>query len=90
MRVVVRSGPGEGVSVTTSRSRYRDGDDVLTFLLKVDGETCITFENDMHTGLGISFCDRRSIDGGEGEEEGRESRCDRVCTHFDLCFLFWI
>ena len=74
--------------MTIVRSGYRDGDNGLTFLLEMDGETPITFDNDMNTGFGISFRDRRSVDGREGEEEGRESRCDSVCTHFDLCVLF--
>lgn len=89
VRVVVRSRPCECVNVTiVVRSGYRDGDDGLTFLLEMDGETPITFDKDMNTGLGISIRDRRSVDGREGEEESRESRCDSVCTHFDLCFLF--
>ena len=82
VRVVVRSSPGERVSLATWRTVDGDGDDGLTFLLEMDWETSVTFNNDMNTGLGISFCDRRSVDGREGEEEGRESRCDRVCAHF--------
>lgn len=87
MRVVVRSGSSERMSGTTWRTVDSNGDDVLTFLLEMDGETCVTFNNDMNTGLSISLCDRRSVDGREGEEEGRESRCDRVCAHFDGVFF---
>ena len=42
----------------------------------------------MNSRLGLSFCDRRSVDGKEGDQDGCKCRCDRVCTHFDFVSFF--
>src|SRR5205085_4932072 len=75
-------GPSDRASSSTklnpgSERGSGDSDDDLTFLEVMFRDIGILFNNDFNERLGLSICDRRSVDSGEGEEEGSESRCDK-------------
>jgi hypothetical protein len=54
-----------------------DRNDNLAFLVMMK----VALDDNLN--LGISISDRRSIDGRESEEEGRDDGCDKRSTHFE-------
>jgi hypothetical protein len=50
-----------------------DGDDGLTLFDMASRDDFVTLDNDVDLGI---ICDRRSVDGRETDEEGREGSCD--------------